>query len=192
MHPSLRIIGDEHAAVAGILGSLEQLIEKGPGSDRDRFFDVVRAILFYIDEFPERSHHPKESNLLFPKVARSAPELMPVIRQLEEDHIKGEGRVRELQHTLLAWELLGDSRKAEFMDAAGAYLKFYRAHMRLEEEQLLPAAQRVLSEQDWNQLDEAFVEHRDPLAGGERDPRYEGLLNRIRSQAPAALGAAPS
>ncbi len=26
----------------------------------------ARAILFYIDEFPEREHHPKESEHLFP------------------------------------------------------------------------------------------------------------------------------
>jgi hypothetical protein len=31
-------------------------------------FDVLRAMLFYIDEFPERLHHTKESELLFPKL----------------------------------------------------------------------------------------------------------------------------
>jgi hemerythrin-like domain-containing protein len=33
--------------------------------DRDQFFDVLRAMLFYVDEFPERLHHPKESALLY-------------------------------------------------------------------------------------------------------------------------------
>jgi hemerythrin-like domain-containing protein len=184
---SLRIIRDEHAAVSAILRSLVQLIEQGPGSEPARFFEVVRAMLFYIDEFPERLHHPKESNLLFPKLARSAPELMPLIRQLEEDHMKGEGKVRDLQHMLLAWELLGDSRRDEFVQAGNAYVKFYLEHMGLEEHQLLPAAERVLSDHDWDQLDAAFAEHRDPLAAGVRDPRYETLFTRIVAKAPEAF-----
>jgi hypothetical protein len=36
-------------------------------------FDVLRAMLFYIDEFPERLHHTKESELLFPSCANARP-----------------------------------------------------------------------------------------------------------------------
>ena len=106
-HPTLQIIRDEHAALAAVLRSLLMMIERGPGDAPEQFFDVLRAMLFYIDEFPERLHHPKESDLLFPRLARAAPALMPVIRRLEFDHMSGEGKVRELQHLLLAWELLG-------------------------------------------------------------------------------------
>jgi hemerythrin-like domain-containing protein len=28
---------------------------------------VLRSMMFHIDEFPERLHHPKETELLFPK-----------------------------------------------------------------------------------------------------------------------------
>ena len=63
-HESLRIIRDEHAALAAMLRSLSLMVERGPDSDPEKFFDVLRAMLFYIDEFPERLHHPKESELL--------------------------------------------------------------------------------------------------------------------------------
>src|SRR3954453_2531823 len=95
---ALQVIRDEHVAVAAILRSLEPLAKQGPGDEPERFFDVLRAMLFYIDEFPEKQHHPLESNLLFPRLARVAPDLMPVIRRLETDHMHGEGRVRQLQH----------------------------------------------------------------------------------------------
>ena len=88
-HSTLRIIGDEHQAVAAVLRSLGLMVERGPGDDPERFFDVLRAMLFYIDEFPERLHHPKESDLLFPKVARREPALLPVIERLERDHMRG-------------------------------------------------------------------------------------------------------
>src|SRR5688572_33508356 len=103
-----QIIRDEHGALSAMLRSLAMMIDQGPGDAPERFFDVLRAMLFYIDEFPERRHHPKESNLLFPKLARRQPDLMPVIQRLEADHMGGERRVRDLQHLLLAWEPLGE------------------------------------------------------------------------------------
>lgn len=188
--PALQVIRDEHAAVAAVLRSLLQMMERDPDEQPERFFDVLRAMLFYIDEFPERRHHPKESDLLFPKIARVAPELMPVIRRLEDDHVSGEGRVRELQHLLLAWELLGDSRRAAFQEAARKYVDFYLTHMRTEETELLPVAQKHLSESDWAQLNDAF-QHSDPLVTGDRDPVYDRLFTRIVMRTPAPIGVGP-
>lgn len=188
--PAFQIIRDEHGAVAAVLRSMLQMLERGPDDEPMRFFDVVRAMLFYIDEFPERRHHPKESELLFPKIARVAPELAPVIEQLERDHHQGEHRVRELQHLLLAWELLGESRRPAFEEAARRYVDFYLGHMRTEEQKLMPVAQR-LSEADWTELNEAFAQHADPLVTGEHDPIYDRLFTRIVMRAPAPIGVGP-
>jgi hemerythrin-like domain-containing protein len=189
---ALQIIRDEHAAVAAVLRSLVQMMERDPDEQPERFFDVLRAMLFYIDEFPERRHHPKESDLLFPKVARVAPQLMPVIRRLEDDHMHGESRVRELQHLLLAWELLGDSRRAIFQQAAHEYVEFYLAHMRTEETEILPAAVKLLPDEDWARLDDAFQHQGDPIASGSFDPVYDRLFTRIVMRTPAPIGVGPS
>jgi hemerythrin-like domain-containing protein len=190
--PALQIIRDEHAAVAAVLRSMLQMMERDPDEQPERFFDVLRAMLFYIDEFPEKRHHPKESDLLFPKVARVEPQLMPVIRRLEDDHMQGEGRVRELQHLLLAWELLGDSRRDAFQNAAREYVEFYLSHMRTEETEILPAAVKLLSDADWAQLDEAFQQHGDPIATGSHDPVYDRLFTRIVMRTPAPIGVGPA
>ncbi len=168
------------------------LIEQGPGDAPERFFDVLRAMLFYIDEFPEKLHHPSESDLLFPKLARARPELMPVIEQLEAEHMEGEGRVRELQHLLMAWELIGETRRVAFEEAARRYVDFYLGHMRMEETQLLPAARASLTPQDWAELDAEFAEGRDPLIASKRDPSYDRLFTRIVLSAPAPIGVGPA
>ncbi len=191
-HLAASIIHEEHAAVAAVLRSLVAMIRQGPGNEPERFFDVLRAMLFYIDEFPEQRHHPKESNLLFPKLARAHPELIPVIVKLDQDHMAGEGRVRGLQHLLLAWELIGESRRAAFEQQAGEYVDFYLKHMRIEETELMPAAEKGLSAQDWAELDAAFEADRDPLAGGVRDRHYDRLFTRIVLRAPAPIGVGPS
>ena len=120
---SIRIIREEHAALASMFRSLGLMVERGPVDDVEGFFDVMRAMLFYVDEFPTRLHHPKESELLFPRVARLAPETVDLIARLERDHANGESEVRELQHLLLAWELVGSVRRPAFTAAARQYLE---------------------------------------------------------------------
>ncbi len=186
---SLRIIHDEHDALSAMLRSIGMMVDRGPGNNPENFFDVLRAMLFYIDEFPERLHHTKESELLFPPVARLAPETREAIEKLEKDHQHGESAVRELQHLLLAWELIGDARRGAFDAAAKRYLAFYLEHMRLEETVILPVAQKVLSDADWLELDAAFATNCDPLTGKyPRDPAYDRLFTKIVSQAPAPIG----
>lgn len=192
-HEALRVIREEHSTLAAMLQSLMQLVRRGPNpdgaDDSTRFFDVLRAMLFYIDEFPEKHHHPKESDLLFPRVARVAPHAMATIDQLERDHMQGEGRVRELMHLLMAWELLGDGRKAAFIEEVTRYVDFYLEHMRLEETAILPEAERLLTDADWHALNAAFATNQNPLSGRiPRDPAFDRLFTHIVMKAPAPVG----
>jgi hemerythrin-like domain-containing protein len=185
----IRILLGEHASLRAVLQSILLMLELGPGDAPERFFDVMRAMLFYIDEFPERLHHPKESNLLFPRVVRVAPELMESISKLEHDHMQGEHNIRALQHALLAWELLGQSRQQAFSDAAHAYVAFYLEHMRVEESVVLPAAKALLSALDWKSLAAAFAPSQDLFAGPRPpDAVYDRLFTKIVTSAPAPIG----
>jgi len=188
-HESIRIIRDEHAALAAMLRSLSMMVQQGPGNAPEQYFDVMRAMLFYIDEFPERLHHPKESNLLFPKVVRVAPGTMEAVQRLEQDHMRSENAVRELQHHLMAWELLGDSRREKFETTTKSYVASYLEHMRLEETVILPEAEKSLDAADWKELDAAFASNCDPLTGKyPRDPLYDRLFTRIVMTAPEPIG----
>ena len=145
-------------------------------------------MLFYVDEFPEARHHRQESELLFPHVRRCAPELAPVIDRLEADHAQGEQAIRALEHALLAFEVMGEPRRAAFEQAVEHYIRFYLQHMATEEHEVLPAARRSLGPADWAELDAAFAAHRDPLTGHQADAAYEPLFRRILSTLPAPLG----
>ena len=186
---SLQIIRDEHASLAAMLQSMRMLVERGPDESRKNFFDVLRAMLFYIDEYPERLHHPKESNLLFPKVVKASPKVLGAIDRLERDHMYSEKAARELQHLLLSWELLGPSRRTVFEEAFKKYVDFYLEHMHLEEEVILPEAEKVLSTHDWAEIDAAFDKNADPLTGKyPPTAEYEKLFSLIVQRAPAPIG----
>lgn len=188
-HSSLQTIREEHSSLAAMLQSLRMMLKRGPGNDPQQYFDVLGAMLFYIDEFPEKLHHTKETALLFPRVLKAVPAVREAIERLDSDHEKSEAGVRELQHLLTAWELLGESRRQAFEDYCTRYLDAYMEHMHLEESLILPEAEKHLSDADWAELDAAFALNTDPLNGKyARDPVYDKLYSRIVGMAPAPIG----
>jgi len=191
-HLALRVIHDEHQALATLLHSLRDLAARVADSPRPADFETLRAVLFYVDEFPERRHHRKESELLFPRLRARAPQAAPVLDRLDTEHVLGERMIRDLERALLAYEQLGRSRRQAFLDAVSRFANFYAAHMQLEETEVLPLARRALEPADWRELDEAFAENRDPLTGHAPEDEYRDLFRRIVSLAPAPLGSDPA
>ena len=191
-HATLEVIRDEHQALAAMLRSMVLLLTHAHHEGRPPPFDVLRAMLFYVDEFPERLHHRKESELLFPKVRERCPELGPVLDRLDREHAAGELMVRDLAHTLLAYEVLGESRREACEQAVRRYVSYYLDHMGVEEEQILPAARKHLAADDWAELDAAFAANRDPLTGFEPGDEFRPLFDKILANTPAPVGLGPA
>jgi hemerythrin-like domain-containing protein len=191
-HATLDILLEEHQALAAMLRSLQMLLTQARRTGGLPDFDVVRAMLFYVDEFPEKRHHRKEAEWLFPALRRHCPELAPVLDRLDSDHALGERAIRNMEHALLAFEVLGEVRRAAFEEAVDQYISFYLEHMAVEERELLPAAQRAFDAAEWAELDRAFAADRDPLTGLEPADDFRPLLRRIRRSAPAPVGAGPA
>ena len=190
-HPTTRIIREEHIALAAMLRSILLLLAQHRRDGTQPDFAVLRAMLFYVDEFPEKRHHRKETELLFPKLRARTPQARDLLDRLDADHARGELRIRELEHSLLAFEILGEPRRAAFELAAERYVDFYLTHMALEEQEILPLAERVLTDLDWADLDEAFIANRDPLTGHEPEADYQALFSRIVNVVPAPIGLGP-
>lgn len=190
---ALDVIKREHIAMAAMLKSIPMLLAQCHRQGVPPPFDGLRCMLFYLDEFPERRHHKKETELLFPKLRARTPQHRDLLDRLDRDHHRGELRIRELEHALLAFEVLGESRRIDFETLAQLYVDSYLAHMRLEEAEVLPLALKVLTKEDWDELSEAFSHEQDPLASGAPEAQYESLFTRIVAMlpAPVGLGASP-
>ena len=185
---ALHVMNDEHQAIAAMLRSLSMLVAQSRRERKLPDFGLMRAMLFYLDEFPERLHHAKETQLLFPLVRQRCPELGAVVERLENDHARGEAAIRSVEHALLAFEMLGESRRDVFEEAAQRYVGAYLHHMAVEETQLLPAAREHFTADDWVELDAAFAANKDPLTGHAAADEYRALFSRIVTLAPAPIG----
>lgn len=187
MNKAIRIIRDEHRSISAVLSGLLELtrLARNPGVQPG--FAVFRAMIHYIDEFPERLHHPKEDKYLFARLAERAPETRPLVEELGQEHLRGAQLVRDLESALLAYEVEGARGMPAFDAAVNAYAQFHWDHMRKEEERVLPLAEKHLTEADWRWIEEAFAGNRDPIADlRERD--FEQLYQRIVNLAPAPVG----
>ena len=69
---------------------------------------------------------------------------------------------------------------------------FHWDHMRAEEKELLPLAEKYLTAGDWEAVDAAFMGHSDPLFGAEAGAEYDALFRRIVSLAPPPIGVGPA
>ena len=189
-HAAARIIREEHAALAAMLRSILLLLAQHRRQGTLPDFTALRAMLFYVDEFPEQRHHRKETELLFPKLRARSPLAREVLDGLDRDHASGERSIRDLEHALLGFEMIGEPRRQAFEDAAERYVSFYLAHMDTEEQHILPLAEQVLTDADWAELDQAFSANCDPLAGPGREPEadYRALFTRIVNLVPAPIG----
>ncbi len=181
----------EHESIAAVLITMRLLVRKARDGLGASDAKVLRAMVYYLDVFPEREHHRKEESELFARIRARTHEGDSIIDALAWEHESGQSAIRELEQALLRVEEGGPCEFAAFSGAVGDYVDGYMEHMRKEERDLLPLAERVLTAQDWAGIDAAFASHRDPLGGVTRRTEYEELLARIANLMPAPLGFGP-
>ncbi len=189
MKESIQILKSEHRSISAVLHGLKELARMAHDAKVRPRFDALRSMVRYIDEYPERLHHPKEDQHLFARLAGRAPEALPLIAQLHAEHAQGARLVRELERALVFLEEGWPAGAREFAQVVEAYADFHWQHMRREERELLPLAERCFTDHDWRSIDAAFAANEDPVAGmTERD--FAKLFTRIVNLAPQPVGLA--
>jgi branched-chain amino acid transport system ATP-binding protein len=185
---ALAIILGEHRNLGSVLFCLGSLVTDIEKHNANPDFRVFHAITNYVESFLDKYHHPKEDEFLFPAIARQYPRAVPLIDELEEQHIRGTELLHRLRKKLATYEYVGTDAFIPFRDAARDYINFQREHIRKEETEVLPLAREHLQVSDWKPIDEAFLRHEDPLFGDARKKEFETLYSLIVRLAPAPHG----
>ncbi len=187
MKKAIGIIYDEHRSISAVLSGLKALAKLAGDSGLRPDFAVFRAMIYYIDAFPERMHHPKEDQHLFARLLMRCPQAQALVGSLQAEHVTGARLVRDLEQALLAFEQTWPAGADRFAAAVQAYAQFHWDHMRREEKELLPLAEQWLLEEDWRVIEAAFAGNQDPIADL-REKDFRELYQRIVSLAPAPIG----
>ena len=187
MNQAIRVIHDEHRSISAVLSGLKSLAALAQDAEVRPEFEVLRAMIYYIDAFPERMHHPKEDQHLFARLLQRDPGARALVQGLQAEHVTGVQLVRDLERALMEFEQAWPKGAKKFAAAVEAYSQFHWDHMGKEENELLPLAQKALTAEDWDAIGTAFAGNQDPIADL-REKDFDKLFQRIVNLAPAPVG----
>ena len=88
-------------SISAVLLGLKHLAEIAQDRRVKPEFAVFRSMLRYIDEYPERLHHPKEDEHLFARLVMRWPDARALVEGLQAEHVRGAELVRELERKLV-------------------------------------------------------------------------------------------
>ncbi len=187
MQKAVGIIYSEHRTISAVLSGLKSLAQLCADPTVRPEFPVLHAMIYYIDAFPEREHHPKEDRYLFERVAARDPGAKALVEALKAEHVVGAQMVRDLERALNEFELTWPKGAGQFSAAVDSYAQFHWNHMRREEHELMPMAEAALTPGDWEEVNDAFAANSEPI-GNLPNTDFKALYQRILHLAPAPIG----
>lgn len=185
--PVIERIKSEHRGLARVIGAMQALVARwrSPGEKPD--YELFDALLRYIENVPDRMHHPKEDRVLFPAIASRTEQARALIEQLGREHANGEHMIAEVRAALDRLKRAGPQALEGLATAVEEFAEFYWWHLHREDEELLPLAHTVLADEEWRRIAAAFDSGADPVFGPQCAAEYRALYDRIVELTPKPL-----
>jgi hemerythrin-like domain-containing protein len=174
-------IRSEHGQMRRLLGVLSREAAR-LGRSEDADLALMVEVLRYLTEFPDRYHHPVEDLALWRLaqrglLGRAAAETL----DFEHRSVRFHG-ARLLQ--LLEGVLVDGPTPREWVAMTAAqYAGELHAHMKHEEQALLPLLERHFGPQDWEEIAQLAAPPPDPLFGEHAALRFVHLRASIAERA---------
>jgi len=144
MNPIFDLKG-EHDAIQVVLSAMKKLASDIRGSKQFDLFRIAQ-ILEFLQTYIDHSHHDKEEEIFFPALTEcSTPRIADTINLLMDEHIIARGYRKEIDFKLR--EYVGGHANALEGIATDMlnYISLEENHIKLENEALLPMAERFLN-----------------------------------------------
>lgn len=187
---ALHIIGEEHQSLAAILHAVRFMLKEVSAGRLAPDLKLFQAMVHYLDAYAEKRHHPKE-DLLFKYLERRSDEGREALAQLAIQHAAAPQRIAVLQQAL--GEYVADPTKfGGFAGAFENYADFYRGHMMLEEDVVLPLVRKYLTSDDWVAVDAEFRAEMtaNAVSDGTKED-FKAMFSKLVDCAPAPIGFGP-
>lgn len=189
---AIRTIQDEHRGFAAVLHGLGYLMGELREHADAPVLDALGAMIYYLDVYLEQIHHPRESEYVFRLLRLRCRDAAAVLDVVEREHEAGALSMRALAHAFMRYQHGGASEFPALAAAVAAYSKLEYDHMRREEREILPLAEKFLLPDDWGMIDMAFKGGAVPRFGVAATEKYRKLFTRIVALAPPPIGVGPA
>ena len=184
---ALAIINEEHRVLGGVMDKLQQVVRQVVTRRLEADHALIACMLYYIDVFPERCHHPKEDEYLFRLLRSRTSSADAVLDELQAQHVHSARMMAYLQQLYVHWLGGAPDGLRHFAEAVESYAMFLRDHMEQEENLVLPLSEKHLHRSDWQAIDAAFRANADPLGAEHLQQEFRKLKQRITNRLPRRL-----
>lgn len=192
LNSALIIIQEEHRSLAAVSHGLRYVVRQIQANGAKPDFKLLWAMIYYLEEFPAKLHHPKENAYLFAKLRARTHAGDAMLGELERQHVDGAEHVRDLERALGHYEAGRPNGQDEFFAAVEHFGSEITKHMAIEENMIFPLARTYLTDEDWVEVAAAFSENGDPRFDTESDLECRDLFTRIVNLAPPPIGVGPA
>jgi hemerythrin-like domain-containing protein len=187
---ALNTIRAEHRTLAAVIHNLKDLLAEVHAQRMKVDFPLLWSMVYYIDAFPDRLHHPKEDEWLFRLLRQRTHEADALIDELQRQHTHEPQALGEIRRWLGNVEAGVPGSMDALMRTVATYAEFTWRHLKTEEHELIPLAENHLTEADWDQIAQAFAQNADPLNGFDEADAFHQRFREIVERTPAPLGLA--
>lgn len=187
---ALHIIGDEHQSLAAILHAVRFMLKEVSAGKLAPDVPLFKAMVHYLEAYAEQRHHPKE-DLVFKVLAQRTSEGAEALAELGRQHAAAGQRIAVLQKALADY-VADPACFSGFAQAFYTYADFYREHMMLEEDIVLPLVRKYLTADDWTSVDAEFrAEMQKNAVDEDSKEDFRSLFSKLVDCAPAPIGFGP-
>ncbi|MDA0239955.1 MAG: hemerythrin domain-containing protein, partial [Proteobacteria bacterium] len=127
---------------------------------------------------PDAAHHPIEDRI-FRQIYTHDAAIATSLGDLEIEHAHLRELLGKIERTMR--DVLSDLEmpRSELIDAVTGFVEFLRSHMLMEAGRFFPAAQRVLTQKDWDEIEQE-MKGLNAAAGSKYDDMKDQILQAGR------------
>ncbi|MBT2971982.1 MAG: purine catabolism protein pucG [gamma proteobacterium symbiont of Ctena orbiculata] len=181
MRPLLEKLHKDHINLARLLDLMSHELD-ALSAGHEANFDLKIEMLDYIEHYAEQSHHPTEDQVN--KVAfrkKSMKEHKPLYERITKEHSDLIGLARNYRKTLEG-AMQGEVLLREEVETRGReFVALQRQHIDLEEQEVFPLVESVLSDKDWQKLEAEIAHGEDPLFNRQDYNRFRSLIDYLQA-----------
>ena len=185
---ALQIIRMEHVRIVRLVDLIKHIRQKMLDENTPPDMILLESVFHYIESYVDRVHHPKEDDYLFKKIQLRTNEVDDYITVLKRQHVGDVGLLARMREAIKHCEADFSTGKDVIAKALNDFAKYQLDHMTLEETHIMPLAKRVLTDEDWVEINTAFSNNEDPLFGEAVREEFQDLFNEIVRFAPSPVG----
>jgi len=178
MHKLLERLQRDHKNLERLMELLETQLDAF-SEGRESNFDLKSELLEYLETYAQLVHHPTE-DLIFAAARPLLPEMQAIFDKLAGQHRDLVMLTRKFRNALEGIMQGAVQTREEVSIEGREYIALQRVHLHLEDTEVFPSIDQVLTAKEWKKIEKKLPEGDDPVFGKRDSRRFSVLYKYLK------------